>query len=174
MGLYDTCRVRETVRIYVLYGFVAAVLVNATVLVMMVRLFLQMQCGVRKSVAMTASEADVRHRERLPQQRNDEQENGWRFAHGGNLAETRRLCRTFQRAQMLLIVTKCAVTALIVVLVSEIAKRSDKLGALIASLPLVTVMVMIWLYLEDQGAEKVARHAYYAFWYAVLRCPCFF
>ena len=74
---------------------------------------------------------------------------------------------------MLLIVTKYAVTALIVVLVSEIAKRSDKLGALIASLPLVTVMVMIWLYLENQGTDKVARHAYYTFWYVIPTLPMF-
>ena len=74
---------------------------------------------------------------------------------------------------MLLIVTKYAVTSLVIVIVSEVAKRSDKLGALIASLPLVTVMVMIWLYLENQGTEKVARHAYYTFWYVVPTLPMF-
>ncbi|HYC45636.1 MAG TPA: DUF3147 family protein [Burkholderiales bacterium] len=74
---------------------------------------------------------------------------------------------------MLLIVTKYALTSLVIVLVSEIAKRHDKLGALIASLPLVTVMVMIWLYVENQGIEKVARHAYYTFWYVVPTLPMF-
>jgi hypothetical protein len=74
---------------------------------------------------------------------------------------------------MLLIVTKYAITALVIVLVSEVAKRSDKLGALIASLPIVTVMVMIWLYIEGQGTEKVARHAYYTFWYVLPTLPMF-
>lgn len=74
---------------------------------------------------------------------------------------------------MLLIVTKYAVTSLVIVLVSELAKRSDKIGALIASLPLVTVMVMIWLYLENQGTGKVARHAYYTFWYVLPTLPMF-
>jgi hypothetical protein len=36
-------------------------------------------------------------------------------------------------------------TAAIVVLVSELARRSDRLGALIASLPMVTLLVLVWL-----------------------------
>ena len=74
---------------------------------------------------------------------------------------------------MMFLVAKYAVTAFVIVLVSEIAKRSDKLGALIASLPLVTVMVMIWLYVENQGTEKVANHAYYTFWYVLPTLPMF-
>jgi F0F1-type ATP synthase assembly protein I len=74
---------------------------------------------------------------------------------------------------MLFIVSKYAITAFLIVLVSEIAKRSDKLGALIASLPLVTVMVMIWLYIENQGTDKVARHAFYTFWYVLPTLPMF-
>ena len=72
---------------------------------------------------------------------------------------------------MLLIVTKYAITSLLIVLVSELAKRSDKVGALVSSLPLVTVMVMIWLYVENQGVDKVARHAYYTFWYVLPTLP---
>ena len=71
------------------------------------------------------------------------------------------------------LLTKYAVTAFVVVLVSEVAKRSDKAGALIASLPLVTVMVMIWLYLENQSPEKIANHAYYTFWYVLPTLPMF-
>ena len=74
---------------------------------------------------------------------------------------------------MYLLVTKYAVTAFVIVLVSEIAKRSDKLGALIASLPFVTVMVMIWLHLENQGTAKIANHAYYTFWYVLPTLPMF-
>ena len=74
---------------------------------------------------------------------------------------------------MLMIVTKYAVTSFVIVLASELAKRSDKVGALIASLPLVTVLVMIWLYVENQGTEKVAQHAYYTFWYVLPTLPMF-
>lgn len=71
------------------------------------------------------------------------------------------------------LVTKYALTAAIVVLVSEIAKRSDKLGAFIASLPLVTVLALIWLHVEHQPAQKLANHAWYTFWYVIPTLPMF-
>jgi len=71
------------------------------------------------------------------------------------------------------IITKYLITAGLVVLVSEFAKRSDKLGALIAALPLVTVLTLIWLHLEKQPASKVANHAWYTFWYVVPTLPMF-
>jgi hypothetical protein len=41
-----------------------------------------------------------------------------------------------------------------------VAKRSDKLGALIAALPMVTVLTLIWLAIEKAPQEKIANHAY--------------
>ena len=70
-------------------------------------------------------------------------------------------------------VVKYAATAFVIILVSEVAKRTDKLGALISSLPLVTVMVMIWLYVEKQSSQKIANHAYYTFWYVIPTLPMF-
>lgn len=74
---------------------------------------------------------------------------------------------------MLYLVVKYLVTAAVVVAVSELAKRSDKLGALIAALPLVTVLTLIWLYLEQQPTDKIANHAWYTFWYVVPTLPMF-
>jgi hypothetical protein len=71
------------------------------------------------------------------------------------------------------IITKYFLTAAVVVLVSELAKRSDKLGALVAALPLVTVLALIWLYVEKQPQEKIANHAWYTFWYVVPTLPMF-
>ena len=71
------------------------------------------------------------------------------------------------------IVTKYLLTAGVVVLVSEIAKRSDKLGGFVAALPLVTVLALIWLYVEGQSGEKIANHAWYTFWYVVPTLPMF-
>ena len=59
------------------------------------------------------------------------------------------------------------------VLVSEIAKRSDKLGAFIAALPMVTVLALIWLHVESQPEEKLANHAWYTFWYVIPTLPMF-
>lgn len=71
------------------------------------------------------------------------------------------------------ILLKYLITAGVVVLVSELAKRSDKLGGLIAALPLVTVLTLIWLYVEHQPASKIANHAYYTFWYVLPTLPMF-
>lgn len=71
------------------------------------------------------------------------------------------------------IITKYLITAAVVVLVSELAKRSDKLGAFVAALPLVTVLVLIWLYVEQQPQEKIANHAWYTFWYVLPTLPMF-
>ena len=74
---------------------------------------------------------------------------------------------------MLWIITKYFLTAGLVVLVSELAKRSDKLGALLAALPLVTILTLIWLYIENQSEQKIANHAWYTFWYVVPTLPMF-
>ncbi len=71
------------------------------------------------------------------------------------------------------LVSKYLLTAAVVVAVSEVAKRSDKLGALIAALPLVTVLALIWLHLEQQPTQKIASHAWYTFWYVVPTLPMF-
>jgi len=71
------------------------------------------------------------------------------------------------------LVVKYLLTAGVVVLVSEMAKRSDKLGGLIAALPIVTFLALIWLYLENQSTEKIANHAWYTFWYVVPTLPMF-
>ena len=71
------------------------------------------------------------------------------------------------------IITKYAVTAVLVVLISELAKRSDKLGGFVAALPLVTLLTLVWLYVEGQPATKLANHAWYTFWYVVPTLPMF-
>lgn len=74
---------------------------------------------------------------------------------------------------MLWIVCKYLITAAVVVAVSETAKRSDRAGALLASLPLVTLLALIWLHVEKQPVEKLANHAWYTFWYVVPTLPMF-
>jgi len=71
------------------------------------------------------------------------------------------------------LIMKYLITAGVVVLVSEFAKRSDKLGGLISALPMVTVLTLIWLYVEHQPASKIANHAYYTFWYVLPTLPMF-
>jgi uncharacterized membrane protein (GlpM family) len=71
------------------------------------------------------------------------------------------------------LIIKYLLTAGVVVVVSEFAKRSDKLGGLVAALPLVTLLALIWLYLEKQPMDKIANHARYTFWYVIPTLPMF-
>ena|SRR5687768_6683064 len=71
------------------------------------------------------------------------------------------------------LITKYLITAGVVVVVSEVAKRSDKLGGFIAALPLVTVLTLIWLYVEGQPSARLANHAWYTFWYVLPTLPMF-
>ncbi len=71
------------------------------------------------------------------------------------------------------LITKYLITAGVVVVISEVAKRSDRLGGLLAALPLVTFLALIWLYIEKQPLDKIGNHAWYTFWYVVPTLPMF-
>lgn len=74
---------------------------------------------------------------------------------------------------MIYLIFKYAISAFLVVLVSEIARTNDKLGGLIAALPLVTVLTLIWLFIEKQPTSKIANQAFYTFWYVIPTLPMF-
>ena len=64
-------------------------------------------------------------------------------------------------------VLKFVVSAALIVAISEIAKRSSFLAAILASIPLVSVLAMIWLYVETREVEKVAVLATGIFWLVI-------
>ncbi|TGL15461.1 DUF3147 family protein [Leptospira meyeri] len=74
---------------------------------------------------------------------------------------------------MFYIFLKYLLTAALVVFISEVAKRNDKLGSFIASLPLVTILTLIWLKIEKVSTEKISNHAYYTFWFVLPTLPMF-
>jgi hypothetical protein len=59
---------------------------------------------------------------------------------------------------------KIAVTTILIVAISEIAKRSSFAGALLASIPLVSVLAMLWLYIDTKDVAKVSALASSVFW----------
>ena len=61
-------------------------------------------------------------------------------------------------------IVKVAVSAVLIVAIAEISKRSSMIGALLASIPLVSVLAMIWLYFDTRDADKVAALASGIFW----------
>ena len=54
-------------------------------------------------------------------------------------------------------ITKVAITTLLIVLISEIAKRNSIVGAVLASIPLVSVLAMIWMYVDTQTTDKIVE-----------------
>jgi hypothetical protein len=68
---------------------------------------------------------------------------------------------------------KAALSGVIIAIVSQVAKRYPGFGALIASLPLVSVLGMIWLWRERPDAENMAVHAAATFWYVLPSLPMF-
>lgn len=62
---------------------------------------------------------------------------------------------------------KVLLTAVLVVAISEVAKRSTLLGGILASLPLTSLLAFIWLYGETGDTGKVASLSYSIFWYVL-------
>lgn len=61
-------------------------------------------------------------------------------------------------------IAKVAITAVLVVLISEIAKRSSFVGAVLASIPLTSVLAMLWIYIDTGDVTKVTELASSVFW----------
>jgi hypothetical protein len=74
---------------------------------------------------------------------------------------------------MLYLVTKAVVSAIIIVIVSETARRNPGTGALIASLPLISVLGMVWLWRDTQDVARMAEHSAATFWYVLPSLPMF-
>ena len=74
---------------------------------------------------------------------------------------------------MLWLAIKALISGIIVAAVSEIAKRYPGFGGLIASLPLVSVLGMLWLWQAKPDAANMAAHAEGTFWFVLPSLPMF-
>lgn len=74
---------------------------------------------------------------------------------------------------MLYLIIKAAVSGVIIAVVSEISKRYPGVGGLIASLPLVSVLGMLWLWRDTGDASRLADHAQATFWFVLPSLPLF-
>lgn len=70
-------------------------------------------------------------------------------------------------------IVKAALSGVIVAIVSEIARRSPGFGALVASLPLISILAMIWLWRDTGDAARIALHAETTFWLVLPSLPMF-
>ena len=74
---------------------------------------------------------------------------------------------------MTYLIVKALLSGLIIAVVSETARRAPGLGALIVSLPLVSILGILWLWRDTHDAERVAAHAQATFWYVLPTLPMF-
>lgn len=74
---------------------------------------------------------------------------------------------------MFYLITKAVISAIIIVIVSETARRNPGTGGLIASLPLISVLGMIWLWRDTQDVARMADHSAATFWYVLPSLPMF-
>jgi hypothetical protein len=74
---------------------------------------------------------------------------------------------------MLYLAIKAALSGVLIAIISEVAKRYPGFGGLIASLPLVSVLGMIWLWRDKPDAANMASHAEATFWFVLPSLPMF-
>lgn len=61
-------------------------------------------------------------------------------------------------------ITKIIITALLIVLISEITKRSSLVGALLAAIPLVSILAMTWMYLDTNNSNAAVEFSNKIIW----------
>src|SRR5215469_18892065 len=71
------------------------------------------------------------------------------------------------------LVIKALLSGVIVMAVSEIARRSPTVGALVVSLPLVSLLGILWLWRDTGDTARIAAHAEATFWYVIPSLPMF-
>ena len=71
------------------------------------------------------------------------------------------------------LIVKAALSGVLIALISEVAKRYPGFGGMIASLPLVSVLGMIWLWRDKPDAANMAAHAEATFWFVLPSLPMF-
>jgi hypothetical protein len=74
---------------------------------------------------------------------------------------------------MLYLAIKAALSGILIAVISEVAKRYPGFGGLIASLPLVSVLGMIWLWRDTHDPVRMAAHAEATFWFVLPSLPMF-
>jgi len=68
---------------------------------------------------------------------------------------------------------KAALSGVLIAIISEVAKRYPGIGGLIASLPLVSVLGMIWLWRDKPDVANMAAHVEATFWFVLPSLPMF-
>ena len=74
---------------------------------------------------------------------------------------------------MLYLIVKALLSGMIVAAASEVAKRYPAWGALIVSLPLVSILAMLWLWRDTHDPVRMTAHVEATFWFVLPSQPMF-
>lgn len=74
---------------------------------------------------------------------------------------------------MTYLILKAAISGVLIAIISEIARRNAGFAALIASLPLMSLIAMIWLWRDGGSMARIADHSEATFWYVLPSLPLF-
>ena len=74
---------------------------------------------------------------------------------------------------MLYLITKALLSGVIIMAASEVARRSPTYGALLVSLPLISILAMIWLWRDTGDNERIAALSEGTFWLVLPTLPMF-
>ena len=74
---------------------------------------------------------------------------------------------------MLYLFVKAAVSGLLIAIISEVARRSPGWGGLLASLPLTSLIALIWLWRDTSDTARIAEQATSTFWFVLPSLPLF-
>ena len=74
---------------------------------------------------------------------------------------------------MLFVFFKILITAIIIVVVTEIAKLNDRIGGLVAAMPLTTFLILFWMNFENVSENKISAHINYTLLYLIATVPMF-
>ena len=70
-------------------------------------------------------------------------------------------------------IIKTLLSALIIVAVTEVAKRNNGIAALIHSLPWTSMLVLLWMWHDKRSAVDISEHTRLVFWYVIPTLPMF-
>ncbi len=72
-----------------------------------------------------------------------------------------------------MLLVKALISGAVIAIASEVARRWPGIGGLIVSLPLVSLLTMLWLWRDTKDVERVAQLSEGAFWFVLPSMPMF-
>ena len=74
---------------------------------------------------------------------------------------------------MFYLLAKAAISGILIAIASEVARRWPGWGAMIVSLPLVSILTMLWLWRDTHDPVRMAAHVEATFWFVLPSLPMF-